>query len=376
MSDVFKIKNNVTSTSINNLMPKVVNNQVKMIENISKDIPEELDLLSSNTLNYEKIIADGYTPQGITTIDGQIFITAYKTEEKSRIYIYDKITNEYKGVLILNNKAHVGGISYDEENGIIFVTGSNGKVNTYSYPKIKRVINNKQIIKNGSSFTIPFSDDENDDFYFQIKNDININFSEEMDSKAATVYYYDGRIYIGSFEGIGPGILVSYDLSYNQEDNTINTSDVKMILLPNATQGIAVTDYNNSKYLITAQSVGTSKSTITIFKKHGDEYEHGRIYLNDPGIEGIEVNSKGEVIAVFENGRNEVLATNIEELEESYDYYSLTDEFLQSIMGVGYEAKAKFKEIKELLKEFNHDKAQDKYKEIIDFIKELKGNVT
>lgn len=145
MSDVFKIKNNVRPTRLKKPLPSSDTNQFNLIENISNNVSEELELLSFNTLNYENIISDGYTPQGITTIDGQIFITAYKSGENSRIYIYDESTSEYKGKLILNNKAHVGGITYDEENGIIFVTGTKGSVNTYSYDRIRKVIESESI---------------------------------------------------------------------------------------------------------------------------------------------------------------------------------------------------------------------------------------
>ena len=354
MSDVFKIKNNVTPTRLKNPLPSSVTNQFNLIGNISNNVSEELELLSFNTLNYENIISDGYTPQGITTIDGQIFITAYKSGENSRIYIYDESTSEYKGKLILNNKAHVGGITYDEENGIIFVTGTKGSVNTYSYDRIKKVIESESISEINGDFTIDFrgfTDEETDECYFSINSNININVNENMNSKAATVYYYDGKIFIGSFEGIDLGVWTSYELSYDKENNTISIKNPFTGFLPSATQGMALAEYNNSKYLITAQSVGMSKSTITVFKKSDTGYEVGRIYLDDIGIEGIDVNEEGEIIAVFENGRNEILATSIEELEKNYDSYSIADEFMQDVMGIGYEAKAKFNEILNKLKE-------------------------
>lgn len=354
MSDVTKIKNNLTTTSFNTILPNIANKTSNFIENISDKLIEDVELLSSETLNYSNIITDGYTPQGITSIDGQIFLTAYKNGENSRIYIYDESTNEYKGKLILNNKAHVGGITYDEENGIIFVTGTKGRVNTYSYDRIKEVIESEAISKIDDDFTIDFrgfTDEETNECYFSISSNININVNENMDSKVATVCYYDGRIFIGSFEGIDPGIWTSYEISYDKENNTINIKKPSNGFLPSATQGMAYTEYNGSKYLITAQSVGVSKSTITIFKKSNTGYETGRIYLDDIGIEGIDVNERGEIIAVFENGRDEILATNIENLEKKYDSYSVPNELMQDIMGIGYEAKSKFNEILNKLKE-------------------------
>lgn len=39
-------------------------------------------------------------------------------------------------MILLNNTAHVGGMSYDQVNHILYVTGEEGKVNAYEYDEI------------------------------------------------------------------------------------------------------------------------------------------------------------------------------------------------------------------------------------------------
>ena len=48
---------------------------------------------------------------------------------------------------------------------------------------------------------------------------------------------------------------------------------------------------------------------------------------------------------------NGILLGEFTELEKNYDSYSIADEFMQDVMGIGYEAKAKFNEILNKLKE-------------------------
>ena len=69
-------------------------------------------------MNYQNIIEDKYTPQGLTIIEDNYFISAYKKHSPSRIYIYNK--DKCLGKIILDNKAHVGGISYlkEQEQGL------------------------------------------------------------------------------------------------------------------------------------------------------------------------------------------------------------------------------------------------------------------
>lgn len=98
--------------------------------------------LTINELNYDEIEQDGFTAQGYTIADtnshitsnGKVMITAYnKDGENSRIYIYNSQTGEFEGKIVLDNKDHVGGATFDSKNQILYVTSSEGRVNSYDY---------------------------------------------------------------------------------------------------------------------------------------------------------------------------------------------------------------------------------------------------
>ena len=100
----------------------------------------------NSNLQYPEIINSNFTPQSITTVGNSYLVSAYKVGEKSRIYIYDKTTNKLTGEIILNNQAHVGGISYDEKNDVLYVSGSKGKVKIYDYRQIKKNLTKSKVV--------------------------------------------------------------------------------------------------------------------------------------------------------------------------------------------------------------------------------------
>ena len=75
--------------------------------------------------------------QGYTKAGDYYLITAYDHNHSlnSRVYIYDK-AGRCIGYIELKNEfdqtSHVGGITYDEKNDILFITGKDGAINTYN----------------------------------------------------------------------------------------------------------------------------------------------------------------------------------------------------------------------------------------------------
>lgn len=82
-------------------------------------------------LYYQAIFDDNYTPQGITIVGNKVIISAYQEDKKSRLYIFNPDNSSYY-IVGLDNKSHVGGVSYDEVNHVLLVTGSKGAVNAYN----------------------------------------------------------------------------------------------------------------------------------------------------------------------------------------------------------------------------------------------------
>ena len=163
-SDISELETMISNlTTANEYFTQSINNMISTACEID-GLREEIEkILSSNnnfetstvnffkklvnkTLEYPEIKKEGFTPQGITTVGNNYLVSAYKKGENSKIYIYDKVTKKLTGEIILNNRAHVGGISYDEKNNILYVAGSKGTVNIYDYNKIKKNLTKSKVV--------------------------------------------------------------------------------------------------------------------------------------------------------------------------------------------------------------------------------------
>lgn len=292
------------------------NNLIDMKTAIKYD--EMMDKLQSyssfDSLQYNNIRSDKYTVQSITSIDNKILISAYKRKHNSRIYVYDFDTKNYEGVIILDNKAHVGGISYDKNHEILYVTGSNGEINSYDY----RVIKNYN--KSNDKYVIDFSDNEEgkleDKLEIKINNNINVKNLDE-DAEASTIYYYNDRLYVATFNPVNNGYLYSYKVNYNEKEKKITIIDehTKKYRIGARIQGIGLTSIGNNEYLVCTQSIGITKSVFLLYEISDEKLTFlGRKYLDDPGLEGITIDNEGYIVGIFENNERNVVVINIRNL--------------------------------------------------------------
>lgn len=286
-------------------------------------------------INYKKILEDGYTPQGVTKIGDNLLISCYNDEAdycewsdkkqkwvphkpSSRIYMYNCLTGEYEGKIILDNSAHVGGITYNKDNKILFVAGSKGKVNAYDYGAIQSDIDNQNAQHQTTGFTIDLNDSNNKKAY---KYTSSIKVPENFKvQRASTIYYYDDRIYIGTYTKLFKGQFVSYKVNIDERKITIDKASEITGKLGYATQGIAVTEYNGKKYMITTHNRRAStfcdvvtggadsdnywgKSYIIVdeLNDDGSLSQVGKeVDINKSGIEGINIDSNNSIVIVFE----------------------------------------------------------------------------
>ncbi len=226
-------------------------------------------------IDYSNIKNDKYVVQGLTIIDNLFFISAYKKNSLSRIYVYSE--NEFLGKIILDNKWHVGGISFDKKNNIIFVTGSAKSISTYNYTKIKKYIKKNFVL------------DLNEHLDLMIKNNLTTPF------RAATLYIYKGYIYITKFDIHTKIAKIKYE--YNKKDiKEIKVIDLGTINNSFCVQGICF--YKNELYL--SSSLGAIKSVISVYDKNFKLVN--RRMINQMGIEGIIINNN-ELYAVYEMGK-------------------------------------------------------------------------
>ncbi|MBQ6840496.1 MAG: hypothetical protein IJO63_00060 [Bacilli bacterium] len=234
-------------------------------------------LLFKNTIcfNYKNIYDDNYVVQGFTISRDYSLVSAYnKFHAKSRVYLYEK-NGKFNKYIELDNSNHVGGISYDYINDLVYITGSKGNVDVYSYPEL--ICGN--IVK--------------------IKSDINISEIVGEVLSAATLYFYDNKLYVCTFEGIGK--MVIFDLEFSK--NKVSVISSKIINdLPPAVQGICVFKNSDKLYYLFSQSYSKLNSIIKLFD--GKFNFLGQYKLKDIGLEGIDIDYTGNVCGVFENGVN------------------------------------------------------------------------
>ena len=243
----------------------------------------------------------GYTAQGYTETDNYKIVSAYKKGSNSRLYYYDKETGEFVGYVELNNKDHVGGITYDPDDKLLFVTGSDGEVNCYDHEAIEQAMATADLDTGKPAI------DLNNEQYSGIEIDCNINIEDELGiDDPATIYYHDGKLYVATYRSKGD--LVSYDIKCNRsKDGKVSVDGGQMHIIsrdcPAATQGISIYEKDGKKYVAFARSAKGMKSSIDVYELNDDETlgeMSGSITIDHKGLEGIKINDDGTVTGIYE----------------------------------------------------------------------------
>ncbi len=204
------------------------------------------------------------TPQGVCVAGSYILITAYdgindyykemgkaapESKKNSVIYVLDKKTNEYLTTVVLNSKCHVGGISYNQKAGLIYVADSD----------------NKQICMLNYSDIVNAANSGNDAVKVEFSKCIGVNVNPSF------VTYYGGYVYVGNFvekkENEKNSILKAY--------NSITLTEISnsTIKLPLKSQGVAFFTHDNQLFMAVSCSHGRkNKSQVFAYrmKKSGN----------------------------------------------------------------------------------------------------------
>lgn len=180
-------------------------------------------------------------PQGLTFAENYLLISAYDTynEENSVIYVMDKTSKELLTVIVLPNKTHAGGITYDGEN--IWITNGQ-KICTIDFKEVDAAAQENNIFKN-----------------------INFTGIYNLGHKASFLAWYKNQIWTGNFEYTQNGKLRSYSITKttNNEQNTtetgneINTADPVNTEPPEDTLQTGITEDNTE----TTEDTNTTDST-------------------------------------------------------------------------------------------------------------------
>lgn len=226
---------------------------------------------------------NSFVPQGITLSDKYIFVSLYDSlkKEQSIIYVLDydyKLINK----VTLDCYSHVGGIAYDSENNLLWVSGTHGSIRAYDVESLV----NEEVVE------ATFVDEK-------IGKDL-INFKGEKSISYLTIY--DGKLYVGSFTLLQNAKMKVYDIENN---DGIKLKYINNVAVPSKVQGVTFFEKDNKQYIAFSRSYGSDfESFIQIYSFDEDfdcdEQEYVVIKLK-PMLEQIVANEDGILYSVFES---------------------------------------------------------------------------
>lgn len=190
-------------------------------------------------------IVEKMVPQGLTYTDDYFLVSAYDYAKKddSCIYVLDK-----EGFLVnvcsLNNKAHVGGIAYNSDNNLVWVTGLDGHVNAY---RLNSIINRKSVSPIYSELDVGNGLD---------------NYKYPFLNSASFLTIKDDRLFVGNFSLTNQGIVKEYDISIDEETRVLSLEYVRKFSIPNKVQGLSFYEKDGNEYIIFSRSYGKNCSSI------------------------------------------------------------------------------------------------------------------
>ena len=324
------------------------------IVNVQKQ-HEYVNNISLNWINNGKI-------QGITKTEKYTYISVHedasilsnKPADLSKLYVYDNNTGRILGYINFINNAHVGGITYDKKNGIIYVTGKSGNIYPYDKEILEDAIEytystKPEWMNYGPVFLADLSiyNRKENALFVSKKNDNPNDTSEFLDissdsSNAATIYSFGDYLYITKFNATKENDLYIYktEVTTNPDTNRKEVAYTKVgqKQLPNSIQGVTVTEYNGKKYLLATSSMGplTKSHLYTYELDDNNNLKPLGFHYIVPGAEGIQIDPDGVVRVVSEVKTDKLSVFTMKELTTNYDKPSAKEEELSHASNVGY----------------------------------------
>lgn len=287
--------------------------------------------------------------QGYTKAGDYYLITAYAHNHSlnSRVYIYDR-TGKCIGYIELQNKydenAHVGGVAYDEENNIVFITGEDGVVNTYRLGDITEAAN--QV--NSNTNKVPSISSNKVLQAIEFGNvDISSHFGDE--TSAATTYYSESENALYVADCAGDGSLIKYSVTVGGKGVSFDKGTVISRNFASCCQGVATyTDPHGNNYIYASQSYGANHDSV--IKKYEiidtGLKEVGATTIDTPGLEGIQIDKQGNLSGVFENFKdtdnpNQTININVNTIDFSKPLSETNPELEEFYIEMGTKNKEK-----------------------------------
>lgn len=219
--------------------------------------------LSSNTNSpyygiYECLINDNVdipledymVPQGITLVDDYTLITSYDylNEDYSIVYVLDKNGNVINKCS-LNNKSHVGGIAFDKDNNLVWITGDNGYINAYD---VKNILTEESCYPRFANLDV---------------GEGLANYKDPSTNSVAYLTIYKGDLFVGSFSRYSSGLVKKYTIDLNDAKDKISLKYQESFKVPSKVQGMTFYNSGDNEYIIFSRSYGRNHpSVLQVFK--------------------------------------------------------------------------------------------------------------
>ena len=220
---------------------------------------------------------NNYIPQGITVMNDYVLVTSYDyyKDKNSIVCVYDKDGNLVNRC-VLNNKAHVGGITYDKDNDLVWITSYYGLIDAY----------------NSGDFLY---DTDIEPLYKDIMVGDNLpNYRYPWLDTASFVTYYNGYLYVGNFSLNNQGMVKRYTIKI--DDNKLTLRYIDSFNIPDMVQGITFYNKDDKEYIIFSRSYGQDESSaLQIFRydenirDYKDKSLVNVTYKMDPMLEQVVV---------------------------------------------------------------------------------------
>ena len=254
-------------------------------------------LKSTNTIDNFDIeigasipIVDWMVPQGLTMYEDYYLVSEYDYLHKDYSCVY---TLNFEGNIInecdLNIRSHVGGISYDVANDLLWVSSNYGCVNAYS---IDDIINNCSAVPLYENIFV---------------GDGLSNYKKPWLNSVSYLNVDDKYLYVGNFSYFN-GFIKKYSLLMDSITKVITLKLDSVIMVPNKVQGFTFLELDNDKYIVFSRSYGENSPSLLQFSLFDDSIsDYSKLTDEDfvlempPMMEQIYYNGNEDLYAVFES---------------------------------------------------------------------------
>lgn len=235
----------------------------------------------------ETVPLEDYVVQGLTRAGGLLVLSAYSYSgaHNSILFVMDTEGNLQK-TADLGFKAHTGGIAYDENRDLLWVTGPAGHVYALSWPAILE-----------------------ERYAGEILADFDAGLKNHNDSSVASfLNIYGDELFVGSYVDGDNGMLKRYDITEYQ-----TPSEAAVCAIPQRIQGVTFREdvTTGERFILFSQGYQTEDSGLLVFAydENAERYEEPIQHAVLPeGVEQIQMTADGMYI-LFESAARPYRAT-------------------------------------------------------------------